>query len=270
MAHPEPAEIPVRRMSIDYPDAIGPRFFDDNALLSSLLASLSVAFPPGERFFIDSVRHYLDAIDDPTLRAQIRGFIGQEANHTKEHLAFNAFLERAGYPAMAMQRWVEKRLKRIAEIGPPEANLARTAALEHFTAILATAMLERPALLETMHPQAAKLWAWHAIEEIEHRAVAFDVYREVVDDEALRLRTMRRVTVLFVTIVSARTVLMLRATGALTDVRGNLRGLRRLLGRDGLLRRILPRYLAYYGADFHPSELDPGEWVERAKQRYLK
>lgn len=269
MARPEPTEIPVRRMSIDYPESMGPRFFDDNALMSSLLASLSVAFPPGERFFIDSVRHYLDDIDDPSLRAQIRGFIGQEANHTKEHLAFNEHLERVGYPAMAMQRWVERRIARVKEIGPPEANLARTAALEHFTAILATAMLERPELLDTLHPQAAKLWAWHAIEEIEHRSVAFDVYRAAVDDEALRLKTMRLVTVVFIGIVTARTVLMMGATGALTDVRGNLRGLRLLLGRDGLLRRILPRYLAYYRPDFHPSELDNGAWVERAKRKYL-
>jgi len=256
-------------MSIDFPESMGPRFFDDNALMSSLLAALSVAFPPGERFFIESVRHYLDGIEDPTLRAQIRGFIGQEANHTKEHLAFNAFLERVGYPAMAMQRWVEKRLKRVAEVGPPEANLARTAALEHFTAILATAMLERPELLDTLHPQAAKLWAWHAIEEIEHRSVAFDVYRACVDDEALRLRTMRLVTVMFVTIVSARTLLMMGSMGSLTDLRDNLRGLRLLLGEDGLLRRVAPRYLAYYRPDFHPSELETGEWVERAKREYL-
>lgn len=261
--------IRVRRMGLTFPSATRARGLDENPLLSALMASLSVAFPPGERFFIDSVRHFLPQIDDPRLREEIRAFIGQEANHTKEHLAFNAFLEEVGYPAEAMQEVVTRRIRKIQEASTPAANLARTAALEHFTAIMASAILEHSEVLETMSEPEAKLWAWHAIEEIEHRSVAFDVYRRVVGDEALRLRTMRVVTVFFIGLVSMRTIAMMRATGTLRDPRAILEGLNVLWGRPGIFRKIVPRYLDYYRRGFHPSQHDYGACVERAKARYL-
>jgi len=245
------------------------RWTEDDALLKCLLGALSVAFPPGERLFIESVRHYLPQIEDPTLRGQIKSFIGQEANHTKEHLVFNEFLQKTGFPARAMERWVTDRIARIQKASRPEANLARTAALEHFTAILASAILESPEILEKLDPEEAKLWAWHAIEEIEHRAVAFDVYKEAVDDEELRIRTMKMVTALFITMVSIRTAIFMHLSGRLFDPRASAQGFDLLWGRAGMVRKILPHYLAYYRRDFHPSQRDNRTSVEAAKERYL-
>ncbi|MEZ4328442.1 MAG: metal-dependent hydrolase [Polyangiales bacterium] len=262
-------EIKVRRMDLEFPDEMPEFWFDGNPFLTALLSAMSVSFPAGERYFIASVRHFLPQIEDPTLRAEIRAFTGQEANHTKEHLAFNEMLERRGYPAKAMEAWVERRTKRLQKVSSPEANLARTAALEHFTAILAGAFIENPEVLATMSPEAATMWCWHAIEEIEHRAVAFDVYKQVVDDEALRLRTMRHVTVVFILVNLVRTAMLLRTSGHLTNVRAIAKGLDVLWARPGLLRRLLPQYLAYYRADFHPSQHDNSAQVEAAKARFL-
>lgn len=267
MRYPEP--ITVRRMPIEFPDAMGTAWCGDNAYLSALLGALSVAFPPGERLFIDSVRHFADDIDDPELKERIRAFVQQEAHHTKEHIAFNAFLDRVGYPAAKMEAWVTRRIGELKKRSRPEANLARTAALEHFTAILASAMLEHPDLLERMSPPAAKLWAWHAIEEIEHRDVAFDVYQHAVGDEALRVRTMALVTAFFLTLVSIRTVLMMRATNRLGDVGSIAEGLHLLWVRPGLFRKLIPSYLAYYRPDFHPAETDYSALVARARRRFL-
>lgn len=262
-------KIEVRRMDLDFSGVTSARYAGDDPLLSALFASLSVAFPPGERFFIASVRHFLPHIEDGALRKAVFAFIGQEANHTKEHLAFNELLDRLGYPALAMQEWVTARIERVQAKSTPEANLARTAALEHFTAIMASAVLEHGELLEAMPPEVAKLWAWHAIEEIEHRSVAFDVYREVVGDEALRLHTMRLVTLFFCTLVSLRTVRMLQATGGIHDLRGIARGLNVLWGRPGIFRKLIPRYLDYYRSDFHPSQHDYDGCIDWAKERYL-
>jgi hypothetical protein len=261
--------IEVRHLDIEFSDSMGPRWAGDNPLSSALLGSLSVAFPPGERFFIESVRHYLPRLEDAALRKAVFAFIGQEANHNKEHRAFNEHLDRAGYPALAMQEWVARRIARIQAASSPEANLARTTALEHFTAIMASAILEHPELLEGMSPPAAKLWAWHAIEEIEHRSVAFDVYQRAVGDEALRVRTMFLVTLFFTTLVSLRTVWMMRATGALSDLGPIGEGLNVLWGRPGIFRKIIPRYLDYYHPDFHPSQHDYDRCVATAKARYL-
>jgi len=261
--------IEVRRIDLEFSSALGARYAGDNPLLSALFAALSVAFPPGERFFIASVRHYLPEVKDKALRKAIFAFIGQEANHTKEHLVFNQFLDDVGYPALAMQEWVTRRIEDMQSRSTPAQCLARTAALEHFTAIMASAVLGHPELLERMPEEVAKLWAWHAIEEIEHRSVAFDVYQEMVGDEALRLRTMRVVTAFFCTLVSLRTVRMLQATGGLSDVIGIAQGLNVLWGVPGVFRKIVPQYLDYYRPGFHPSQHDYSHLVGPAMERYL-
>ncbi|HTQ76702.1 MAG TPA: metal-dependent hydrolase [Burkholderiales bacterium] len=262
-------DIPVRRMDFDFGADIPEAWADGNALITSLMAGLSAVFPPGERFFIDSVRHYASQVTDPDLKKRIRGFIGQEANHTKEHIAFNRFLDARGFDVWKIERFVEARLRVLRKRSSPEANLARTAALEHMTALLASAILEDGDFLEQSHPTIAAFWKWHAIEEIEHRSVAFDVYRECVDDEELRRRTMAFVTVFFCTVSALRTVYMMKKTGHLLDVRAWTGGLNRLLGRRGVLRRAFPLYRAYYRPSFHPDEHDNRAAVERARSKYL-
>lgn len=261
--------ITVRRLDLEVGEDTPTFWFDDNQYLTALLNALAVAFPPGERYFIRSVQHFMKELDDPALHARVRAFVGQEANHTKEHLVFNRFLDGRGFPAKAMEDFVVERIKKIQATSTPAANLARTAALEHFTAILATALLENPQVLDRMDPEVAKLWAWHAIEEIEHRSVAFDVYRSAVDDEALRLRTMRLVTVIFLFANFVRWRILVKRSRRGFDPRRALRATKVLFGREGLLRGIVPRYLAYYRSDFHPSELENDEVMRDAKAQYL-
>lgn len=264
------APIPVRRMDFEFPEDLPAHWFDDNPYLGALFASMSVSFPAGERFFIRSVLHYLPQIDDPALREAVRGFVGQEGNHTKEHLAFNRFLDRVGVPAKAMEDFVEQRLVTLTKTAKPELNLARTVALEHFTAILASAFLEHPEVLDRMSPEAAQLWGWHAIEEIEHRDVAFDVYAATVADEELRVRTMAVATVLFILVNTIRTGWILHRTGGLGDFRSAGRAAKVLFGRRGVFRDLGPVYRSFYKPDFHPSQHDVGPALARAKARYLK
>ena len=104
---------------------------------------------------------------------------------------------------------------------------------------------------------------------MEHRAVAFDVYKAAVDDEALRLQTMRQVTVIFLVINAVRTAILLHATGRLLDLRAIAKGTRMLWAEPGIFRKIIPQYLADFRPDFHPSEHDNDAHVARAKERYL-
>jgi predicted metal-dependent hydrolase len=261
--------ITVRRMSFAFTPDIPEYWADDNPMLTALMASLSAVFPPGERYFMESVRHYADRVQDPALKGRIRGFIGQEANHSKEHGAFNRFLDARGLPVGRIEKFVEKRLETLKKRSSPEANLARTVALEHMTAFLASAMLENPEFLARVHPTVAAFWAWHAIEEIEHRSVAFDVYKQFVDNEALRLRTMATITVVFCALNAVRTARMMRQTGNLLNLRAWAGGLDLMFGSPGVLRKTLPLYRAYYRRDFHPDQHDSRAALERAKSQYL-
>lgn len=262
--------ITVRRMDFAFTPDIPENWGNGNPMVTALLAGLSAVFPPGERYFIESVRHYADRVMDPELKERIRGFIGQEANHTKEHIAFNKFIGARGIPVEKFERFVDARLKDLKQRSSPAANLARTAALEHMTAFLASALLDFGDFLEFTHPTVAAFWMWHAIEEIEHRSVAFDVYKEYVDDEWLRVRSMATVTLIFCAATTIRTAMIMQRTGNLFNVPAWAGGLHMMFGRRGVLRKALPLYCAYYRRDFHPDQHDNRAALERAKSKYLR
>ncbi|MGE0786373.1 MAG: metal-dependent hydrolase [Sandaracinaceae bacterium] len=262
--------IRVREMDFVFDDSVPTFWADDNVILTSIMSALAVSFPPGERYFIRSVRHFLPQVKDQGLRAAVKAFIGQEGNHTKEHIAFNRFLDGRGFPATKMEDWVAKRIRHIEKASTAESNLARTASLEHFTAILAHAILEDLDLLDRMSPEVAKLWVWHAIEEIEHRSVAFDVYKTAVDDEELRVKTMAEVTVFFILVNVIRTFMLMRASGPKAlDPIAAVRAINVLWARPGIFRKVVLPYFAYYRRDFHPAQLGDEAVVSRAKARFL-
>ena len=185
--------VPTRRISFEESLQDLPRHFaaDGDLILSHLAAALSAVFPDGEDFFVRSVRRYRDQITDPDLKRQVNGFIGQEAMHGREHRAFNDRLDQLGYPTKRVERFTAKGLALRERLLPPMSNLAATAALEHFTATLAELVLsseETRALFG--HDEVRNLFLWHALEESEHKAVAFDVYRAVGGSERLRVMTM--------------------------------------------------------------------------------
>ncbi len=248
--------IPVRRMDFEFDDAIPLYWFDNNPFLTMLLTGLSCTFPEGERMFMRAVRHYQDRITDPELQKAVRAFIGQEAHHGKEHEAFNALMARKGLPINEIMAFVKEGIAREEDFFSKERMLAKTCALEHFTAMFAETVLERPEFLEAMDERLRPLWLWHAVEESEHKAVAFDVYQQQVGSYWVRVSEMALTTVLFSFFTGLHTVQLLRHQGELRNLRSILNGVRKLGGSNGFFRGMLPRYLAYYRPDFHPNQVD--------------
>ena len=186
-------KVPTRRISFDESLADLPKHFaaGGDLILSHLAASLSSVFPDGEDFFVRSVRHYRDRITDPDLRRQVAGFIGQEATHGREHRALNDRLDQLGYPTKFFERLTRRALGMRERVAPPIANLAATAALEHFTATFAELVLSSDDTRALFgHDEIRNLFLWHALEEAEHKAVAFDVYKAMGGGERLRTWTM--------------------------------------------------------------------------------
>ncbi|MEI9996505.1 MAG: metal-dependent hydrolase [Rhizomicrobium sp.] len=220
---------------------------------------LSASFPQGERFFMDSVRHYRDRAP-AALQAQIAGFLTQEALHTREHIVFNRQIEAGGYDLAR----IEAHLRGVlgwARSRKPVEQLAATAALEHFTAILAHELLADPRHLAQAPPEARRLWRWHAIEEIEHKAVAYDTFLFVTDDlSAWRRWALRSYGMLAATILFFRFLAFgLGDLFAQDGIRGGrtwLRWLHFAFVRPGMLRRVMGRYATYYRPGFHPWHVD--------------
>ena len=173
------SKIPRRNVELDFDPAAVPRdWYGDDPFISTHLDALSLLFPEGERFFVESVKQLRHLIEDEGLRERVTGFIGQEAMHGKEHRAFNEMLVGHGYEAAPkVDRWLRGFLQMVRKVLPKRSQLAATCALEHFTAIMAERLLRDERMREPMHPSIRPLWMWHALEESEHKAVAFDVYR---------------------------------------------------------------------------------------------
>src|SRR5437763_6314590 len=217
--------VPTRRISFEESLEHLPKHFsaDGDLILSHVAAGLSAVFPDGEDFFVRSVRNFREQITDPELKRQVGGFIGQEAMHGRQHRTFNDRLDELGYPTKRFERLTKKGLEIRERLLPASSNLAATAALEHFTATLAELVLTSEETRDLFgHDEVRNLFLWHALEESEHKAVAFDVYKAVGGSERLRVWTMRLIRYGFVAGMSVQ-VLIALATDRETYRRGKLR-----------------------------------------------
>lgn len=260
------SDIQPRRMDFEFDAAIPLYWFGGDQFKTLLLTALSCTFPEGEAFFVRSVRHFQKGIRSKTLREQVKGFIGQEAHHSKEHGALNEFMQTKGVPTALVDAFVHEGLAWTDQRYSPERRLAKTAALEHFTAMLAELVLENDDFLKGMDERLLPLWLWHAIEESEHKAVAFDVYQEQVGSYWIRASEMALTTVEFLGFTAYHYIQLRREMTDKTDWRSVARGFNWLLGRPGWLRRARKHYLSYYRPGFHPSQKDS----TRARARALK
>jgi len=264
-AHPR--EITVRRPGIDHEVEMPKHFVADDPMRSHIAAMLSAVFPEGEDFFVRSVRHYRDRIDDPQLAEQVKGFIGQEAVHGREHREFNDRLAELGYPTKAVDRAVKRGLALLARLSPAHHQLAVTAALEHYTATLAETLLrDDAARAEFVSDEARALFAWHALEETEHKAVAFDVYQHVCGSHRVRVGTMWATHVTFLAVmIAAVTVSVAKDPKAWPKLPRSILGLRT---HPFFKRPLVERLRDYDRRDFHPDDHDTRELLAEWSRRF--
>ena len=263
-------EIPTRRMKFEPTLADVPKHFsqDGDLIGSHLTAMLSAVFPDGEDFFVRSVRHYRKDITDPALKEQVKGFIGQEAIHGREHRDLNDRLAELGYPTKRVERLTKWGLGLRSKYAPAKANLAATAALEHFTATLAETILSDQDARDRIGHQAVKdIFVWHALEESEHKAVAFDVYKAVGGSERLRVWTMKFLRYGFVLFTALSVIASMARDKASYNPRRLRASWKRFKTSAFASRELWEKLKDYDRPDFHPDDYDTraleAEWRER-------
>lgn len=255
--------MPVRRdLHFNLPVARAKDWHGLGSQISHFFNALSLLFPAGERFFMDSVRHYRDRIDDPVLKKQVLGFIGQEAMHTREHVEYNALLQANRLPARKLDQRIWKVLGWMKRVLPHSVQLAHTVAAEHYTAMLAGLLLDDSTRLAGSEEGYRQMWLWHALEETEHKAVSFDVWNAVIQPGPGRY-LLRIGVFLLTTLVFWPTVFLLHTRLIRSDrhagqrVRGMGRVIKFLYGpRHGLFPRIAGEWLSFFRPGFHPWDRD--------------
>ena len=223
--------------------------------------ALQAMFPEGERFFMESARDVRDMLGKDNIPAelneQIKLFIRQEAMHGREHDAWTTALISLGYIGMEGfdlklkrdNKWSKKHLK-------PLWRLSMTAASEHFTASLAHLFIyKRPDFIEKAASPFRELLVYHAMEEVEHKAVCYDLYNEAKGGYFLRAFGMIFVTIDLLVRLRNRQEYLLKKDGQWTPE--NQKKMRDLLwGKDGIMRVLAPYLIQYFRPDFHPWETD--------------
>jgi uncharacterized protein len=266
------SELAVRRILIDLETPVPRHWFAGDAFMTALFNALSMSFPFGEQFFIDSVRMGMKDLpqdQQEKFAREVQGFIGQEATHRRIHALFNGQIEKHGL----INHWEPRARKRLTLLQGFGARhwLAITAATEHFTAVFADWLLNNRALFENTEERLQTLWLWHSAEESEHKCTAFDLYLALGGSASWRIKWFRRITLIFLMDLTRQTVNNLYHDGTLWKWSTWQSAARCLFGKTGMVRQMLAPMLAYNKPDFHPSQADSElsqHWLSDNVERY--
>jgi len=265
-------DLVVRKLLIDMAAPIAARWNGGDAFRSAFFNALSMSFPVGEQYFMDSVRAGLKAlpeVDRQRLSTEVQGFVGQEATHRRIHALFNGHLEKLGFDN-ELERRATKRLKDNAH-RDVRVHVAATAATEHLTAIFADWMFRHPEALEGTEPRLQTLWMWHSAEESEHCSTAFDVYKALNGSELWRLRLLRYITWTFAMDITRQTLRNLWHDGSLFQWSTWRSAAQLLFAKDGMIRGNQALWSAYKAPTFHPRQQDTSrsaQWLRDNSERY--
>jgi predicted metal-dependent hydrolase len=261
----------VRNLRFDLENDSVPRHWHGGRRsVTSFFDSLSVFFPAGERFFVQSVRAYQNDIKDDALRHEVRTFCAQEGIHSREHERYNDRLKRQGYPVARMEARVEKVLERLSKRAPREIQLGVTCALEHFTALMGHLLLGNPKLLEGAHPEMAAMWRWHAAEENEHKCLPYDVFKAVGGHYPIRVATMLGATAIFWARVVGHQAEMMQADGTVFSAEEWWAVLKFLFIEPGGMFQLWGMYFEYFRPGFHPMDIDSTALLDAWRAEYAK
>ncbi|MEZ0242054.1 MAG: metal-dependent hydrolase [Sphingomonas sp.] len=245
-------------------------WFAGDPVATAFHNSLSITFPKGEAMFIESVKAFREGTP-PKLDAEIRAFVQQEVMHSREHVAFNRRVTEAGYDFAPLEAVVDEILA-IIKTRPPIVNLAATMALEHYTAILASVILGSRDYFKGVDREQAEMWRWHAIEELEHKGVAYDTWLHATRDwSKWRRWKLKSLMMMLVTINFWKKRVAGAAELMRQDGQGNWARARvwwYLIGNPGLLRKIFLPWVAYFLPGFHPWNHDDRALIGKAESEY--
>jgi predicted metal-dependent hydrolase len=266
---PHDGAIKPRRMQFDTQNMEISQFpVENNSLISTFFYVLSGMFPEGERFFIHTVRHYQKSVSDEKMLADIRGFIGQEAHHGRCHEELNEEIEKLGIPISLVSASMRKRVKMLKRRFGPERQLALTVALEHFTASLSEFVLENPEILDGAPNTFRQMLLWHSVEEIEHKAVAFDLFRLKVNKEWMRRRVMVVAMVSIFCRIAYFQMRMLWRAKHFPSLSEWVFATQFFWGKKGVLRANVKGVAKFFRRDFHPNDIDQSSLIADWQKKY--
>ena len=251
----ERPQLKIRQPTIRL-SALTPHYwFANNPIATHFMNALSCLLPPAESFFVRSVLRYRAAIHDRELNVEVRNFAGQESIHHHEYGKVTQWLDDYGLPASKVTQMLDQYWRQFSRFIPAKFCIAYTAALEHIIAAIGHGILSDRALVHSIHPDVRSLWLWHAMEEIEHKSVAFDVARAAGVGYFFRCSVMVFSLICLVMSVGSVQMIFLIKDKQCLNLAAYLKACRMGFGRK-LVQRVASYICIYFRRDFHPWRID--------------
>jgi predicted metal-dependent hydrolase len=182
-------DIIIRKMDFGFPESLDPIVIAGKPEESYQMLALSLLLPYLEPYLIRTMKEARKHVRDPDLVTELGKFSGQEGQHYKQHNLFNEACKSFGiaYPDLArLEAELDADYRRFSGTKSLRWNLAYAEGFEALTTAVARTAFEEGGNPNT-HPAARDLFAWHLIEELEHRTVAFDVFDHACGSYPYRL-----------------------------------------------------------------------------------
>ncbi len=267
-ARPDQRGYPIRPVEFPFPERVPPIWNPGKPVLSHLANAASLLLPYMEPFIIHSVREASKQISEPALLDTARGWMGQEAQHYKQHRRYNEALIAAGYPELRAREAEMERDYRALRKRPLRYKVAYTAGFEVMALSIAhTLVADREYFFRDAEPSVASMWLWHLIEEIEHKTLAFDIYQHLYGGHLYRAYGIFAAMLHMVRLIRPSYVALLKADGRWGRWRTRWE-IKKLVAR--LFVSFLPRTLRYAMPGHHPSQVEDPEWMREWVALYAR
>jgi len=250
-------------MNFQFSEGIPKLYWRNRSLLSNFVNALHVLFPPGEKYFARMISRALKEMDDPELKRMAKNFSAQEMQHALEHTKVGEFLRRHGYDTSRFEKVLKGMIAFAEEKISLKANMAFIAGIEHFTALIGNIVLSDESILQDMHPEFKELMRWHAAEEIEHKAAAFDVSQGLDSSYLLRASMMVLAALFVYGFIGAIMVDFTRQDKKLFSLETLDGFIYLFLGEHMLFPRTFAEFIKYFRPGFHPNDVEDYHLAER-------
>lgn len=231
-------------------------WFNDDPVKTLHANTLTASIPYGEQFFIACVLPHVKSIKDKKLRRDAIQFAKQELNHSKEHYRLYLKTVKPHYPKLKVKHNLYQKLfQGVALLVGSKVRLAMVAAMEHFTAVTGELYIREPELLGGIDERIFLLWQWHFIEEVEHKAVAFDILKSVSNNYFIRATGFFLAASFLMIGFSSAYWHMAIADKLYLKASFYRKSYQFFWGKKGLIRRLCLPYLRYLAPSFHPNQI---------------
>jgi len=250
------ADIEPRHLRFSFSTAI-PKYWHSGSVIKTYhFNALAIFLPLLERMVVLSLKQALREVSDPLLKEQVASLVAQEAIHGREFHHYNQQcvsqhfqIQSQDYP-LRFFRVITAVVNRFSRTF----HYALSAAGEHFTAIAADLFLRDPTWFEGVPPEQSAIWRWHCIEEIEHKCVAFDVFKAVNGNYFIRILGMLMMTGVFSALYFKPIWHMMKKDKNHGKISLYFKFFQYYWGKKGLIRTLFKPYFDYFKPRFHPND----------------